>query len=83
MPKSARNRNKNQNVGEKPAMKLHREYHAIEIISGVFRPIRSHNQPDAVAPNSRIHRAMVKMAATAVSGTSNSCEIGTIINRKS
>src|SRR5689334_24095946 len=82
MPSSARNKNKNQNVGENPAIKLHAEYHAMEIISGVLRPIRSHNQPEAVAPTSRIHNVMVKTAVTAVSGTWNSCDIGTMISRK-
>src|SRR5580704_13181941 len=82
MPSKARNRNRNQKVGEKLAMKLHSEYHPIEIISGVFRPIRSASQPDAVAPTSRIHRVRVKTAVTAVSGTLNSCEIGSMISRK-
>ena len=63
-------------------MKLHSEYHAIEIISGFLRPIRSASQPDAVAPTSRIHKVRVKTAVTAVSGTWNSCEIGTMISRK-
>src|SRR6202022_3714101 len=82
MPKSARNRNRNQNVGEKPAMKLQAEYHAIEIISGVLRPTRSASQPEAVAPNNRIHNVKVKTAVTAVNGTLNSCEIGNMIIRK-
>src|SRR6202048_4253077 len=82
MPKSARNRNRNQNVGEKPAMKLQAEYHAIEIISGVLRPTRSASQPEAVAPNNRIHNVKVKTAVTAVNGTLNSCEIGNMISRK-
>ncbi len=33
-------------VGEKPAMKLQIEYHRIEIISGVLRPMRSASQPE-------------------------------------
>jgi len=82
MPSSARNRNKNQNVGEKPAMKLQTEYQAIEIISGVLRPSRSASQPDAVAPTRRIHKVRVNTAVTAVSGTLNSCEIGSMISRK-
>src|SRR5215472_8374101 len=69
MPSNARNRNRNQNVGEKPAMKLHAEYHAMEIMSGVLRPIRSHNHPEAVAPTNRSHRVRVKTAVTSVSGT--------------
>jgi len=63
-------------------MKLHSEYQPIEIISGIFRPIRSASQPDAVAPTSRIHKVRVKTAVTAVSGTLNSCEIGSMISRK-
>jgi len=47
MPSSARNRNNIQKVGASPAMKLHTEYHAIEIISGARRPIRSASQPFA------------------------------------
>src|SRR5438270_6335985 len=82
MPSKARNRNRNQNAGENPAMKLHAEYQAIEIISGFLRPIRSASQPEAVAPTSRIHRVKVKTAVTAVSGTLNSCEIGSMISRK-
>ena len=58
------------------------EYQAIEIISGFLRPIRSASQPEAVAPTRRIHRVRVKTAVTAVSGTSKSCEIGTMISRK-
>ena len=63
-------------------MKLQAEYHAIEIISGFLRPIRSASQPEAVAPTSRIHNVNVNTAVTAVSGTWNSCEIGTMISRK-
>jgi hypothetical protein len=44
--------------------------------------MRSHSQPDAVAPARRNHKVIVKTAVTAVSGTWNSCEIGTMINRK-
>src|SRR6516162_10665059 len=82
MPSSARKKNKNANVGEKPAMKLHSEYQAMEIISGVFRPIRSAIQPAAVAPTRRSHNVMVNTAATAVKETSNSLAIGTMISRK-
>src|SRR5271155_1513412 len=82
MPSKARNRNRNQKAGENPAMKLHAEYQAIEIISGFLRPIRSASQPEAVAPTSRIHKVKVKTAVTAVSGTLNSCEIGSMISRK-
>src|SRR6516225_2471679 len=82
MPKSARKRNRNQNAGEKPAIKLQTEYHAIEIIRGVLRPSRSASQPEAVAPTKRIHNVNVNTAVTAVSGTLNSCEIGSMISRK-
>src|SRR5215472_8386544 len=82
MPSRARNRNRNQKAGENAAMKLQTEYQPIEIISGVLRPIRSESQPDAVAPTSRIHRVRVKTAVTAVSGTWNDCEIGSMIKRK-
>src|SRR6478672_2369815 len=82
MPSNARNRNRNQKAGENPAIKLQIEYHAIEIISGFLRPIRSANQPEAVAPTRRIHKVKVKTAVTAVSGTLNSCEIGSMISRK-
>src|SRR5580765_4119844 len=82
MPSSARNRNRNQNVGAKPATKLQMEYHKIEIINGVLRPIRSASQPEATAPTRRIHNVMVKTTATAVSGTPNSLAIGTMISRK-
>ena len=81
MPSNARNSSRNQKLGENPAMKLQIEYHRIEIISGVLRPIRSASQPEAVAPSRRIHKVMVKTTATAVSGTLNSCDIGTMISR--
>jgi hypothetical protein len=81
-PSSARNRNRNQKAGEKPAMKLHSEYPKIEIISGRRRPTRSPSHPELTAPMSRIHRVIVKTKVTSVSGTPNSCEIGSMINRK-
>src|SRR6516164_10086595 len=81
-PSNVRNSSKNQKVGAKPAMKLHSEYQAIEIINGFLRPIRSAIQPEAVAPMSRIHRVRVKTTVTSVSGTLNSCEIGNMISRK-
>ena len=81
MPKSARKRNRNQKVGEKPAMKLQIEYQAIEIIRGVLRPTRSANQPDPHAPTRRIQRVTVNTAVTSVSETLNSLEIGTMISR--
>src|SRR5215472_15825790 len=82
MPNRARNRNRNQKAGENPAMKLHAEYQASEIIIGFLRPIRSASQPEAVAPTRRIHRVRVNTVATSVSGTLNSREIGTMIKRK-
>src|SRR5215472_10509880 len=82
IPRSVRNSNRNQKVGEKPAIKLQAEYQAIEIISGVLRPTRSASQPAAVAPKRRIHKVNVNTMVTVVSGTLNSCEIGSIINRK-
>src|SRR5215469_5686075 len=54
----------------------------MEIISGTLRPIRSAIQPEQVAPTSRIHRVKVKTIVTSVSGTLNSCEIGSMISRK-
>src|SRR5947208_11319525 len=82
MPRRARKKNKKANEGEKPAMKLHSEYHRIEIMRGVLRPSRSASQPDPVAPSRRIQSVMVNTAVTAVSGTPNSCEIGSMIRRK-
>src|SRR6185295_10872280 len=64
MPSSARNTSRNVKVGEKPAMKLQIEYHRMEIISGVLRPMRSPIQPAAVAPTSRSHRVSVKTKGT-------------------
>src|SRR6516165_9901857 len=54
----------------------------MEIISGIFRPTRSASQPEATAPIKRIHKVRVSTKATSLSGTPNSCEIGTMINRK-
>src|SRR5262249_55695238 len=82
MPSSVRKISRNRKVGEKPAMKLQIEYHRIEIINGVLRPIRSASQPDATAPTSRIHKVRVKTMVTSVSGTLNSLAMGTMIKRK-
>src|SRR6185295_1201216 len=82
MPSSARKISRKVKLGEKPAMKLQIEYHRMEIISGVLRPMRSAIQPAAVAPSSRNHRVNVKTMVTAVMGTSNSLAIGTMISRK-
>src|ERR1700732_2869271 len=81
MPNNARNRKRNKNAGEKPPMKLQIEYHRIEIISGVLRPIRSASHPEPTAPTSRSHKVTLSKNATSVSGTPNSCEIGTMIRR--
>src|SRR3974390_559320 len=82
IPSNARNVNRNRKVGEKPAMKLQIEYQRMEIISGFLRPIRSDNQPEAVAPSNRTQSVMVKTAVTSVSETLNSLAIGTMIRRK-
>src|SRR6476469_8505056 len=78
IPSRARNTNRNVNVGEKPAMKLQIEYHRMEIINGVLRPMRSASQPDAVAPTRRSHNVIVNTTVTFVSGTWNSSAIGTM-----
>src|SRR6266404_6414096 len=59
MPSSARKRKSKKKLGARPARKLQTEYQAIEIISGVLRPIRSASQPLAVALSSRIQRVTV------------------------
>src|SRR4051794_14225042 len=82
MPSSARVTNRKVKVGESPASKLHTEYHRIEIISGARRPIRSANQPEAVAPPSRMIRVTEKTAVTSMIGTPNSSAIGAMISRK-
>src|ERR1044071_3548386 len=82
MPSSARKISRKVKLGEKPAMKLQIEYHRIEIIKGVLRPMRSAIQPAAVAPARRNHKVRVKTMATDVIGTSNSLAIGTMIKRK-
>src|SRR5215469_9105440 len=69
IPSSVRNTSRNKNVGENPAIKLQIEYHRIEIINGVLRPIRSASQPEATAPTSRIHKVSVNTIATSVVGT--------------
>ena len=68
-PSKARNRNRKAKVGEKPAAKLLSEYHRIEIINGILRPIRSASHPEATAPTSRSHKVTVSTNATAVRGT--------------
>ena len=82
IPSRARNRNSNPKLGARPASRLHTENHAIEIISGFFRPMRSASQPDAVAPTSRSQSVMVNTAVTAVSGTLNDWAMGNMSSRK-
>src|SRR5271154_636019 len=53
----------------------------MEIISGVFRPIRSANQPEVTAPTRRSHRGTESTNATSVRETWNSLAIGTMISR--
>src|SRR4051795_10421299 len=50
MPSKARKRNSRKKLGAKPARKLQTEYQAIEIISGVLRPMRAASPPLAGAP---------------------------------
>src|SRR4051812_26962562 len=82
MPSKARKMKRNKKVGENPAMKLATEYHRIEIISGIFRPIRSDSQPDATAPTRRSHNVTLRTKTTSGSGTLNSSAIGFISSRK-
>src|SRR5271169_1063861 len=82
MPSSARNRNRNAKLGDRPAAKLQIEYHNIEIINGVLRPMRSASQPEPTAPISRSHSVMVNTAVTSIKGTWNDSAIGTMISRK-
>src|SRR5215471_9699053 len=82
MPKSARNTNSTQNVGARPAMKLHTEYQPIEIISSGLRPTRSASHPLPVAPTKRPHNVTVNTAVTSTSGTLKVLAIGAMISRK-
>src|SRR5689334_21496796 len=82
MPSRARKKKRKAKVGEKPATKLQIEYHRMEIIKGILRPMRSANQPDAVAPTRRNHSVIVKTNVTSVIGTPNSLLMGNMINRK-
>jgi hypothetical protein len=68
--------------GKNPAMKLHIEYHRMEIISGARRPILSAIQPAATAPTKRIHKVKVPTTATQVSGSPKLFAIGTMSTRK-
>src|SRR6266436_1241061 len=82
IPSAVRKTIRNVKLGEKPAMKLHAEYPRIEIISGSLRPTRSASQPEPTAPNRRATKVRDSTATTSLSGTPNSCEIGTMISRK-
>src|SRR5215471_17758801 len=82
MPKSARNTNSTQNVGARPAMKLHTEYQPIDIISSGLRPTRSASHPLPVAPTKRPHNVSVNTAVTSTSGTLKVLAIGAMISRK-
>src|SRR5580698_4274841 len=82
MPRSVRNTNRKINVGENPAIKLHAEYHRIEIIRGARRPIRSAIQPAATAPTNRINIVSDPTRTTRLRSAWNSLAIGTIRNRK-
>src|SRR3954447_15956177 len=82
IPSNVRNTSKNTKLGENPAMKLHTEYHRIEIIRGDLRPIRSAIQPEATAPKSRIHSVNVTTHATEVSEASNSFAIEVTSRKK-
>ena len=53
----------------------------METISGVLRPMRSAIQPEATAPTRRSQSVTERTKATAVNGTPNSLEIGTMISR--
>src|SRR5260221_11224037 len=82
MPSSARKKNRNAKVGEKPAMKLQSEYQRMDIISGAFRPIRSAIQPAAVAPTKRSHRVIVNTADSAGKARPHSLGHGNTIKKK-
>ena len=81
MPSAVRKTTRNVKVGENPAMKLHAEYPRIEIISGSLRPTLSAAQPEPTAPIRRAAKVSDNMPTTSLSGTPNSCEIGTMISR--
>jgi hypothetical protein len=82
MPSKARNRNRSVKLGERPAAKLQIEYHRIEIISGVLRPMRSASHPEPTAPTRRNQSVIVNTAVTSTSGTLNASAIGTMSRRK-
>src|ERR1700719_3053861 len=64
MPSKARNRNRSVKFGERPAAKLQIEYHKIEIISGVLRPMRSASHPEPTAPTSSSQMVTVNTGVT-------------------
>ena len=81
MPRMVRITSRNTKLGEKPAMKLQTEYHRMEIISGVLRPIRSAIQPDATAPKRRMNSVRLTTVETMVSDASNSLAMETTSTR--
>src|ERR1700733_13175635 len=82
IPSNVRKTRRNRKVGEKPAMKLHTEYHRMEIISGARRPIRSAIHPAATAPTRRIHIVSDPTSTTSVRSALNCLAIGTSRKRK-
>src|SRR3954452_18384786 len=82
MPKIERKAARKRKFGANPATKLQSEYHRIDIIKGVLRPMRSHSHPDATPPIRRSQSVTETTNATAVRGTSNSRAMGTMIRRK-
>jgi hypothetical protein len=50
----------------RPAAKLQIEYHKIEIINGVLRPMRSASYPEPTAPTKRSQRVTVNTAVTSM-----------------
>lgn len=54
-PNKARDTARTKKLGEKPATKLPSEYHRIDAINGLLRPMRSASQPEASAPTERSH----------------------------
>src|SRR5271154_718416 len=82
IPSAARTTNRKVKFGEKPAMKLQIENDRIESISGTLRPARSPSQPDPTAPTRRSQSVTVSTDATAVTDTSNSSAIGTMMSKK-
>ena len=62
-------------------MKLHAEYHRMEIISGARRPNRSAIHPAETAPTKRIHMVREPTSTTSVRSALNSLAMGTSRNK--